>query len=169
MEKEIKKEQIENDDLQINLEKLQQEAENNLNGWKRAQADYANLQKESANKVGEAVKFGNATLLSELLPIQDNFRKAFAHIPNENQKDDWVVGLKYVQKQLADLLKNAGLEKIETVGTEFNPEFHEAIGQEINDEKQDDEILKEVCVGYKFYGKVLCPAKVIVNKKLQKK
>ena len=139
-------------------------------GWQRAQADYKNLQAEIDKKKSEWVKMSELQVLSDFMPVYDNFKKAFSHHPeldveNENDKKikNWIDGVGYIMKQFGDVLKNFDIEEIKTIGEKFNPEMHEALGEE-DSEEEEGTILKEVDVGYMMKGKVIKVAKVIIAK-----
>ncbi len=144
------------------LEVLKKKAEEYLNGWKRAKADYINLKKESEKKEKETVQFANAALILQLLPIYDNFKLAWRHIPAEHKKDEWVVGIEQIKKQLTDLLENLGIKEIKTVGEKFDPEVHEAVAKEKKEGVKSGVITEEVKAGYTLFDKVMEPAKVKV-------
>jgi len=152
------------------LSTLEQEMLEYKAGWQRAQADYKNLQAEIDKKKSEWVKMSELQVLSDFMPVYDNFKKAFAHHPEldvENEKDkkvkNWIDGVGYIMKQFGDVLKNFDIEEIKTVGEMFNPEMHEALGEE-ESEEEEGTILKEVDVGYMMKGKVIKVAKVIIAK-----
>lgn len=147
------------------LEELKKKCEEYLNGWKRAKADYLNLKKETAEKQEDWADFIQAGLLLEILPIINNYKIALSHIPEEAKKEAWVEGFNHIYKQFIDLLNKLGITEIKTVGEKFNPEFHEAVSQEINEEAADQQILKELSPGYQMNDKVITPAKVVVNVK----
>jgi len=134
-----------------------------LDGWKRAKADYLNLKKETEAQLRDTVMFANASLLFELLPVLDNFDRAITHLPNQEKETDWAKGVIQIQKQLKDIMKIEGVEKIKTVGSKFNPELHEAITME---EKKGESgtISEELEAGYQLNKKVIRPAKVKVIK-----
>lgn len=136
-------------------------------GWQRAQADYANLQKEMEHKRSELVMWSERQILEEFIPVFDNFKKAFASKQNEWEKEqeNWVKGIEYIMKQFDSVLKTHGIEEVKTVGETFNPEEHEAAGEEHSDECDEGIIVKEVDAGYTMKGKVIKVAKVIVCKK----
>ncbi|MDD5039883.1 MAG: nucleotide exchange factor GrpE [Patescibacteria group bacterium] len=145
------------------LQKTQQRMEEYLDGWKRAKADYLNLKKESEKREKEIVQFANAGLILELMPIYDNFKLAWQHIPEEHRKNDtWLKGIEHIKRQFADLLKNLGIEEIKTVGEKFDPEFHDAVAKEKREGAVPGTIIEEVKGGYKLYDKVLEHAKVKV-------
>jgi len=140
---------------------LDQKCQEYLLGWQRAQADYENLKKESESKIEQLGSLIKTNLLSDLIPIVDNFEQATAHVPENQQKEGWVVGIFQIKRQLEEFLKENGLEKIETVGQKFDPLLHEAVGQEKSEKK--DIIIKQVSSGYQYQGKTIVPAKVIVG------
>jgi len=151
-------------DLQQELTLLQHKAEEYLDGWKRAKADYLNLKKDSEKYQAEMIQYANAALISQLLPIFDHYKLAWQHVPTEQQKTDWVVGFDLVRKQFVEFFKNLGIEEIKTVGEKFNPEFHDAVAHEDKKDTETDVIFEEVKSGYTLHGKVIYPAKVKVAK-----
>lgn len=170
-DKEEKIEPENNDSNQSEIEKLKEELErvgkqneDHLNGWRRAKADYLNLKKETEQKSRELIQFANVGLILQILPIYENFKTAWEHVPEEDKKKDWVVGVGHIKKQMEDFLKSLGLEPIKTVGERFDHNLHEAVAFEKVEGKEDDIIIKEVKGGFKFYDKVLEPAKVVVVK-----
>jgi len=146
------------------LEMLQKKADEYLDGWKRAKADYLNFKKDTEKRQGEIIQFANAALIAELLPIFDHFKTACAHIPAEQKDVDWVVGFIHIKKQLVDFFRNIGIEEIKTVGEKFDPNLHEAVAHEANPDFDSEVIFEEVKAGYTLQGKVLQPAKVKVAK-----
>jgi molecular chaperone GrpE len=144
----------------IDIEELKSKSEEYWAGWQRAKADYENLKREMDKKVSEIGDFAKISLLTDLIPIIDNFCKAIEHVPEDQKDKDWVVGVFHIKKQLEDFMAQNGLEKIETVGQPFDHNLHEAVGQE---EGEKDIVLKEVSSGYKLNGQVIIPAKVIVG------
>ncbi|MHC1591325.1 MAG: nucleotide exchange factor GrpE [Candidatus Helarchaeales archaeon] len=144
------------------LEKIKKQAEEYLDGWKRAKADYINLKKESEKKLTESVQFANAALILEMLPVNDHFKLAMDHIPKEEKEKEWVKGIMNIQKEFSELLSRMGIEEIKTVGEEFNPELHEAVTREKVDKVKSNTIIKEITPGYKLFDKVLQVAKVHV-------
>jgi nucleoside triphosphatase len=136
-------------------------------GWQRALADYANLQKETARRQQEWVKYSEQQILEEFIPVYDHFKVAFAHHPelNGEQKNikNWIDGIGYIMKQFGDVMKAHGVEQIKTVGQKFDPRFHETAGEE-EGEGEHGTIVKEVAGGYKMGEKVIKPARVIIRK-----
>ena len=162
----MKKQKDDKEKVEPNLEdkikELEKKSEENLNGWKRALADYQNLQKENQKEKDNFVKFANLNLLMELLPVISNFKMAMSLIPPE-QKDNWVIGMAHILRQFDDFLKDAGVEEIETSGKMFDPKFHEAVDRQKSEEKKQGEIVKEISKGYLLKGEVIIPARVVVG------
>lgn len=144
--------------LRTELEEAKKQAEEYLNGWKRAKADYINREKEIAREKEEWAKFANQSLILEILPVYDNLKKAISQI-KDRKAEAWTEGIINIKKQFENILKNLGIEEIKTVGEKFNPELHEAIAGE----QKKGAVAEEVSPGYKMHGKVIKPAKVIVN------
>lgn len=133
-----------------------------LDGWRRAKADYANLQREFERQRMQMTDYIKSMIIKDLIPVYDNFKEAFNHIESENQKKDWVVGIGHIKKQLEEYLKKIGVEEIKTVGHSFDPALHEAVGTRKQEGKSEGEIIEELKGGYQINGKTLSAAKVIV-------
>jgi molecular chaperone GrpE len=129
------------------------------NSWKRALADYQNLQKEVAKERGEMAQYA-------VLPVVDNFKVAMSHMPKSDDKAvvNWAMGVGFIEKQLDEAMKDLGLTPIKTVGEKFDATKHEAVGDEVADGSESGTVLKEVQAGYQINGKVVRPAKVITVK-----
>lgn len=141
-----------------------------LAGWKRAQADYQNLQRERERERGELTKYANERLLRDLLPTLDQFRLAMSFVPTTDALPDevkrtweqWLVGVKAVQTLWDQAASQAGLERVVTDGV-FDPQVHDAVGEE-GSEAPEGTILRVTQPGWKLHGRVLQPARVIIAK-----
>ena len=126
--------------------------------YKRALADYQNLVKQSAQEKQDFIKYANENFILEILPVFDNLKVSIASLSEEEANNPWVEGIKYVIKQFQDVLSEAGVEEIKTEGQKFNPEEMEAM------EGKGERVGKQVKPGYKLKGKVITPAKVVLEK-----
>ncbi|KKU87863.1 MAG: Protein GrpE [Candidatus Gottesmanbacteria bacterium GW2011_GWA2_47_9] len=135
------------------LEELSKQVEEWKNKYLRALADYQNLEKRKEEEVAIVRKFAGEILLTRLLPVADTFQQAALHV-----KDP---GLDLAVKQLVAFFEEQGVEKIETVGKQFNPHEMECI--EVAGGKEN-EVINEVLPGYRLRGKVLRVAQVKVGK-----
>jgi molecular chaperone GrpE len=130
----------------------------------RSQADLDNYRKRAARETEDARRYANSSLLERLLPILDNFELGLDAARQGGGNETILQGLGMVQKQLQDFLKESGVETIDAVGTPFDPNFHEAIGQEASAEVGADVVLRQLRRGYKLRDRLLRPATVIVSK-----
>ncbi|MFH1457502.1 MAG: nucleotide exchange factor GrpE [Patescibacteria group bacterium] len=142
---------------------LQQKCEEYLGGWKRALADYENFKKQSTKEKDEFVKFANLNLTMSLIPIYNNLTLAMKHMPSDHS---WAIGIEHIQKQFLQVLNDYGVEEIiPQIGSEFKPEEQEAVQQDpkCNQQNTENKISKIINCGYKLNGKVIIPAKVVVE------
>lgn len=136
-----------------------------LDGWQRSKADYANLKKEEAKNLGELEPLIREKILSELVPIADNFDMAFRNKQAwESVEKNWRVGIEGIYSNLVSTFSSLGLSQFGTVGEKFDPALCQAVETEdVLDKDKDDEVIAVIQKGYKFKGKVLRPAKVRVG------
>ncbi len=129
----------------------------------RATADYRNLQRESEEKVQAMRKFANDQLLLEFFPLVDYFDSALLAVPDDQKGQSWIQGIRHIQDYLMNILKNHEVERMNTLGQMFNPNIHEAVGEEASDQP-DQTIVREAQAGFTMHGKMIRPAKVIISK-----
>lgn len=146
-------------------EEYKKQAEEYLAGWQRAKADFINFKKQNEKEKEEWVKFSNLNLILQLLPILDNLQSANNQQPeiNDEQIKKWTQGIEHIQRQFENILKDLGLERIKTIGENFNPEIHESVGSEETQKTESQIIKKEMRAGYQMYGKIIRVAKVIIE------
>jgi molecular chaperone GrpE len=135
------------------LEALKKQVEEFENNYKRALADYQNLQKRVQEEKSEWIKSGNKELLLRILPVLDTLMLAQQHIKDQ--------GLEVSVGQFLDILKSEGVTKIETVGHQFDPILMECVTTEEGDKNK---VLQEIRAGFMQYERVLRPAQVTVGK-----
>jgi molecular chaperone GrpE len=135
-------------------------AEANLAGWQRAQADFINYKRRSEQERGEVAQFANSMIMLSLLPILDDFERAFVSIPPRLAKMSWVEGIKLVERKLWASLEAQGLSPIKALGEPFDPNLHEAVRQ---DKGKEGIVIEEVQKGYKLNDRVIRPTMVVVG------
>ncbi len=143
---------------------LQTKADEYLAGWKRAKADYQNLEKEYAHRMASMAEYAAADIIAAFMPVIDNFELALLHLPEDVKNSEWAKGLFQVQKERDEMLATLGIERIQTVGKHFDPHRHEAVGHEPSEDVPEGHIIKEVQVGFKMKDRLIRPARVIVSK-----
>lgn len=144
-----------------NAEELKTKCDEYLAGWKRAQADYANLKRETERDRIEFQKYAAEEILHKLLPTIDGIDAALSLLPESTDKD-WAQGLRAVYSQLYSFLQDVGLEKIDC-SNGLDPMVHEAVAQEKSD-LPENQIVRVVQSGWMLRGKALRPSKVVIAK-----
>lgn len=147
-----------NDEVKAACEKC----EEYLGGWKRALADYENLQKQNAQVRDDDRRRIRVSLAHDLLPVVDNFDQALRFAPKDLDKN-WFAGVEHIARQFAEALKGLGIEPIDAVGHPFDPNLHESGGSKWDEAKPEHVVLEEVIKGWKLGDMVIRPSKVIVN------
>lgn len=132
-------------------------------GWKRTQADFVNFKRKAEEDRTYLIKNASTGIISDLLPVLDNFSLAAKHIPENIAEDNWVSGVKVIEKQFESILKDNGLEKIESVGQPFDHNLHEALESVTSDEPEGI-VTEEISPGYILNSEMIRPAKVKVSK-----
>ncbi|NDV18011.1 nucleotide exchange factor GrpE [Pseudodesulfovibrio sp. JC047] len=132
----------------------------------RALADAENVKKRLFRENQEMKKYAGESILADLLPVLDNLDLALAHTDNlDGACKNFVIGVDMTRKLFLDAVKGHGLEVVSaTVGGEFDPEIHEAVGTVEEEGLADNQIAQVVQGGYRLKGRLIRPAKVMVNK-----
>lgn len=133
---------------------LKEQVEELTNRWKRALADYQNLEKRYEKEKNDFVQFANANLILKLLGVLGHLERAAEHIKDR--------GLDIVVGEFKKVLEQEGVEEIKALAEEFNPEIMEAV--EVVKGEQKNKVAEVVSKGYLLKGKLLLPAKVKVFK-----
>ena len=127
-------------------------------------AEMDNYRKRMEREKENLIKFGNERVLSDLIQVIDNFGRIIESLkPDQDPKiKNIVTGVDMVQKQFEDTLTKHGLTPVESVGKEFDPNFHEAVAQEYAEGVKPNHVIKEFQKGYTLNGRLLRAAKVVV-------
>ncbi len=149
------------DPLRQELAQEKSRAEGYLANWQRAQADYINLKKRAEQERSETVRFGNAQLIANLLPVVDDFERALASLPAKLANQSCADGIKLIHRKMIAALENQGLSEIQALGESFDPNLHEAA---LYREGEKGKVIEVLQKGYKLHDKVIRPAMVVVGK-----
>lgn len=125
------------------------------------QADFENYRRRVEKEMGDARKFSNERLLSDLLTVKDELDLAFAKARETKQSPVLLEGVGMVQKRLQNILSKEGVERVPGAGSMFNPDYHEAALKVVSDEEEGT-VVEEVRAGYTLKGRVLRPSIVKV-------
>ena len=131
--------------------------------YMRLMAEFQNFKRRAAREKTDIHAYANEKIISELLPVLDNFERAL-----DTKSDDmegYVKGMELIFTQLRTALEHAGLEEIPAMGEEFDPNVHNAVMTEDSDEHDDGKISKVLQKGYKLNDKVIRPSMVAVVRK----
>ena len=129
----------------------------------RTQADFDNYRKRAIREKEEAIKYANASLLERLIPIIDNFEFGLQAARAEGSQAV-LIGLEMVAKQFQEFLVASGVETIDAEGKPFDPNLHEAVGNEASDTVPEGTVLRQLRKGYKLRDRLIRPANVFVSK-----
>ncbi len=152
-------------DLLEQVKQAKAEAAENLDGWQRARAEFANYKRRTDAERIEMSANAGADVLKRVLPIVDDFDRAAATLPDELKSQPWVNGVMLVHRKLTSLLEQSNVKPIAAnPGDAFDPNLHEAITHEDADQIESGHIIGEVARGYKLGERVLRPAMVRVAK-----
>lgn len=138
-------------------------AEENEKRYLRTQADFDNFRRRTQKEKEDLAKYATTKLITELVPVIDNFERAMSTADSNTDADSFIKGVNMIFRQLDGVLTAEGLTVMKTVGEPFNPEFHQAIMQVESDEYEEGIVVEEVQKGYMIKDKVLRPAMVKVS------
>ena len=125
----------------------------------RARAEFDNARRRAERERSEYIQFAAMDLVKDLLPILDDFERA---VKVETADRSYAKGVELIYQRMAETLKKMGLEPIETEGSKFDPNLHQAVERVQTEEAEDQTVLGEFQRGYNFKGKLLRPAMVRV-------
>ncbi len=145
-------------------DRLTAELQEMNNKYLRLYAEFENYKKRVNKDKEELVKYGNESLLYELLPIIDNLEMALMHASN-NVSSGLVQGVEITLKELQKILEKFGLIAIEANNKPFDPLVHHAMTQNERDDIDEKIVVEEFRKGYMLRDKVLRPSLVAVSKK----
>ena len=128
----------------------------------RMQADFDNFRQRAQREKDEARQFANQSLIERQLPVLDNFEMALAAAKDADPaiRD----GVQMIYDQLLGILRESGVETIDAVGEEFDPNLHEAISQQETAEVEPGMVVEQVQRGYRLNERLVRPARVVVAK-----
>lgn len=130
----------------------------------RSIADFQTFRRRSDEQRIESMRFANSELIIGLLPVLDNFERALAAAQKNQSFEGLMGGVELILRQLNDFLVKQGVEQIEAVGQEFDPNFHEAIMRVDPVDQPENIVVAEMQKGYKHHNRVLRPSMVKVAK-----
>jgi molecular chaperone GrpE len=150
------------------LSKVRESSQSNLNKLKYLMADFDNYRKQMEKQVASKVESSKAEVLLKFLSIRDDYLRAL-EIAKQSMSEGVVLeGLEAILKNLDSLLKSERVMEIETIGTPFDPNIHDALSFSYRDDVPENTVTGEIRKGYMLNNKVLRPSLVEISKKIVK-
>jgi molecular chaperone GrpE len=145
------------------VQQLERELKEGKDQLLRKAAEFDNFRKRLVRDKEESIKYANAGLLGDILPIIDDFERAIHSAADSKDFDAFHTGVSMIEKQMVSMLeRNWGLKRFSANGEPFDPEKHEAIAVEETDQHDSEIVLEDYQKGYLLHDRVLRPAKVKV-------
>ena len=122
---------------------------------KRHMAEFENFRKRSEKEKAGMFEMGAKSVIEQILPVIDNFERGLAAVPEESKADPFVEGMEKIYRQFMDTMDKLNVKPIEAVGTEFNPDFHNAVMHVEDEEAGENVVVEEFQKGYLYKDQVV--------------
>lgn len=150
------------EELQAALVEVSGKAEEYLDGWQRARAEFANYKKRILKENAEIRQVARGEVIKIYLDVVDDLKRALEDKPNQEESNSWAAGIELIYQKLLTRLETEGVTPMNALGEEFDPTIHEALMTEESDEHESGQIIEVMQEGYWIGDKVLRPALVRV-------
>ncbi len=161
---ESKDEKDEVEELKKQIKTLDEEVSSLKDQYLRKQADFENFRKRLLRDKEDSIRYANSSLLNDTLTIIDDFERAIKSSEESEDFQSFHSGIELIEKQFVGMLERKyGVKRMESLGLEFDPEKHEAVGMEPSDEYDTQVVLEDYQKGYMLNDRVLRHAKVKVS------
>ena len=150
------------EDLKASLDESEEKAQEYLDGWQRSRAEFANYKKRIMREREQMYERAKGEIIKKYLDISDDLGRALQDRPESGPGEQWAEGIELIYKKLQLMLEREGVEPMEAEGEIFDPNRHEAVFQEENDEYESGEIIEVLQEGYTLGERILRPALVRV-------
>ncbi len=149
-------------------QRAKEEADNNLNKLKYLMADFDNYRKRMERQIESKINQGKAELILKFVSIHDDLSRAI-ETAKQGKSDQVVIqGLEGILRNIETLFDAEGVKEIETTGTPFDPNIHDAISFKYDDTVPENTVIAEIRKGYMMSDKVLRPSLVEISKRIVK-
>ncbi len=152
------------DNLAQQLEQALTQAEEYLDGWQRARADFANYKKRVVREQEEAQARIAGETISRYLGVVDDLERALRDRPADKDAVAWAEGIELIYRKMLALLESDGVQPIQAEGDEFDPNLHEALSHEESRDHDAGQVIEVIQPGYRMGDRILRPALVRVAK-----
>lgn len=145
------------------LTSLRAQLEDVTAALQRERADAINIRRQHEEQINRLRTTVKINIIRELLPVIDNLDRSLKHVPKALENDEYVKGIQGVAKLFDKTLTDMGVTRIATVGSHFNPHFHEAVSMEEGSDGTHEIVSEELQAGYSVEDEVIRPAMVKVK------
>ena len=133
--------------------------------YMRLYAEFDNYKKRTAREMGEFRKYATENLIKELIPVVDNLERAITSSGEDTRDKSCILeGVEMTRKEILRVLEKFEVKPIDALGMPFDPNFHEAVGQEESETEADNTVVRELLKGYTMHDRLIRPTMVIVSK-----
>ena len=146
------------------LEELQNEVNTLKDKNMRTAAEMVNTLRRKDEETNRLLKYSNESLITELLPVIDNFERALNVDATSNDIESYQKGMTMIYNSLKNILEKFEVKEIEAIDKEFDPSFHQAVMQEEKEGTKENIVIEVLQKGYTYKDKVIRPAMVKVSK-----
>ena len=122
---------------------------------KRQMAEFDNYRKRTEKEKASMYEIGAREVIEKILPIVDNFERGLAAVPEEEKETPFVDGMNKIYRQLLSVFEGMGVKAIESVGQEFNPDYHNAVMHVEDEEAGENIVVEEFQKGYTYKDTVI--------------
>ena len=150
------------------LKKARESSDGSLSKLKYLMADFDNYRKQMEKQAASKAEFAKAELLLKFLNIRDDYLRALSAAKQAKTEAVVIEGLEGILKNIDSLLSSEGVREIETVGTPFDPNVHDALAHSARDDLEENTVTAEIRKGYMLNSNVLRPSMVEIAKKIVK-
>lgn len=161
-----KNESLENAEKELSLEEKYMKLEAETSEWKdkylRSMAEFENFRRRSQQEKADWIRLATEKLALNVCDVVDNFARALAQVSEEHKEDSYIKGFFLIEQQLVNVLSKEGVKKIEALGKEFDPNFHEALAH-IPSDMEENTIAAIIQNGYTMHDKIIRPVRVAVS------
>jgi molecular chaperone GrpE len=147
------------DQLQAEYEQLKKERDGLIDRLARMQADFENARKRAEKEKADFRDYATGSVVEQFLPVLDNFELA---LKSAGTTEQLKAGVELIVKQMEEILRGFQVQPVATVGQEFDPRHHEAMGSVEREDLPDQQVAEEIRKGYRLREKLLRPALVRV-------
>ena len=150
------------EELAQQLADSHEKAQEYLDGWQRSRAEFANYKKRKEKEQADSYQYMKGEIIKQYLEVVDDLERALSNRTEEVALADWANGIELIYRKLLKMLESEGIAVMHTEDVQFDPNLHEAISSEENNQFESGEIIEVVKKGYMVNDRVLRPAQVRV-------